>query len=413
MKSFAYFHSIKTVLMGMMVSQVIPLVGSLVIARIFTPADFGLFAAWLGLVTTTAVVLTGRFEMVLVTEGDGHPRINAMLITLITIFIITCLFVPFVIVAYFYTPLLQDFGFTLIFIMLPASTLTAMAQCWQALAAADGEYHNLSILRISQSAGITGVQIFSGLFFSSALSLAWGYLAGVLVCVLVSIYLKPIYLDKSLLRRELFKRVKYFWKLHHRFPALALPADFINNLAAQLPVLIVASRFGVEFSGVLALTLKVVGAPIGLIGASVLDVFKRHAASSFRDLGDCRPEYIRNFKILLFFAVILGAGILIFSKPIFQVAYGNQWSQAGIIAIWLLPLFVMRFIASPLSYIFYISGKQHIDLVWQISLLALTASTFFLPSDFETAVRLYGIGYASLYVIYLALSYKYSKRQQL
>ena len=412
MKSIAYFRSIKTVLLGMMVSQAIPLVGSLVIARIFTPADFGLFAAWLGLVTTIAVILTGRFEMVLVTEGDGYPRTNAMFITLATIPLIACLLVPVAIAAYFFIPFFQSFGISLIFIMVPASILTAMAQCWQALAAADGGYRNLSILRVSQSAGVVGAQIFLGLIFSSAISLAWGYLIGVLGCVLTAIYLMPINLGRPFQKIEFLQRVRSFWRLHHRFPMLALPADFINNLAAQLPVLIVASRFGPEFGGVLALTLKVVGAPIGLIGASVLDVFKRHAASSFRDLGDCRPEYIRNFKILSFFSVILGAGILIFSKPIFQLAYGDKWSEAGIIAIWLLPLFVMRFIASPLSYIFYISGKQHIDLVWQISLLAMTASAFFSPSDFETSVRLYGIGYGILYAIYLALSFKYSKRHQ-
>src|SRR3546814_3055239 len=40
-----------------------------------------------------------------------------------------------------------------------------------------------------------------------------------------------------------------FWKQQRKFPMFALPAATINTVSAQLPVLIVASRFGTEFAG--------------------------------------------------------------------------------------------------------------------------------------------------------------------
>src|SRR3546814_7653118 len=62
-----------------------------------------------------------------------------------------------------------------------------------------------------------------------------------------------------------------FWKQQRKFPMFALPAATINTVSAQLPVLIVASRFGTEFAGYLAMSLRLIGAPVTLLGRSVLD----------------------------------------------------------------------------------------------------------------------------------------------
>jgi O-antigen/teichoic acid export membrane protein len=192
----------------------------------------------------------------------------------------------------------------------------------------------------------------------------------------------------------------------------ALPADTINAASGQLPLLLIANRFGAEASGIFALTIRVLGAPIGLLGAAVLDVFKRSAASSYRDKGHCREEYRRTFWLLAAGGVILALGVIVIAESLFVVAFGEPWRQAGVIAIWLMPMFALRFVASPLSYVFYIAGKQQVDLVWQCALLAMTLASFTLTSSFEGSVKLYAAGYSILYVIYALLSYHYSKGKQ-
>jgi O-antigen/teichoic acid export membrane protein len=208
---------------------------------------------------------------------------------------------------------------------------------------------------------------------------------------------------------EFWIKLKLFWVCHRRFPLFALPADFINTVAGQLPLLVIASRFGAESSGLFALTARVLGAPIGLLGAAVLDAFKRSAATSYREQGHCRDDYVRTFRLLAALGAALALGVMLVAEPLFASAFGEPWRQAGVIAFWLMPMFVMRFLASPLSYVFYIAGKQQIDLLWQCALLAVTLSAFLLPSDFEASVKAYAFGYAALYVIYLVLSYRCSK----
>jgi O-antigen/teichoic acid export membrane protein len=141
-------------------------------------------------------------------------------------------------------------------------------------------------------------------------------------------------------------------------------------------------------------------------------VFKRSAASSFRDRGHCKEEYVRTFCLLAAGGGILALGVIVVAESLFVVAFGEIWRQAGIIAIWLMPMFALRFVASPLSYVFYIAGKQQVDLIWQCALLMITLLSFMLPTSFEASVKFYSAGYSLLYVVYAILSYNYSKGKQ-
>jgi O-antigen/teichoic acid export membrane protein len=190
---------------------------------------------------------------------------------------------------------------------------------------------------------------------------------------------------------------------------LALPADLVNTVAAQMPLLIVANRFGADDAGLLALTLRIVGAPIGLLGASVLDVFRRRSASSYALRGECQKEYIDTLRILSFGSALVMIFLLLVAEPTFALAFGENWRKSGTFATWLMPMFALRFVASPLSYMFYVANKQHLDLMWQLALFVTTLASLWLPSRPEMAIKSYGMGYAFLYCVYLAMSYSLSK----
>jgi O-antigen/teichoic acid export membrane protein len=80
-----------------------------------------------------------------------------------------------------------------------------------------------------------------------------------------------------------------------------------------------------------------------------------------------------------------------------------------VICGWLAPMFAMRFIASPVSYILYLTEKQNYDLIWQVALLAMTFSSFYLPATYKLSLILYSLGYSILYGIYCLMSYNFCK----
>jgi len=405
---FSFFHSTKTVLLGMAAAQSIPLLGSLLITRLYAPAEFGMFSAWLGMVSMAAVMVTGRLEVALAVEPDGEPRRFAMVATLTTIAIGSGVLGVLSLIAYWTVPAFNALTPGLVLMFLPATLLMAAIQTWQSWAAAEGKYHRLSSIRIAQALAVTGVQIIIGSLSPHAVGLAFGHVLGVLIGVCMAVYVMPI---GSLRQMKLpfWPSIMTFWQSHRRFPLLALPADVINSAAGQLPLLVITSKFGPEAAGLFALTVRVLGAPITLLGTAVLDVFKRTAATSYRDKGDCKDDYLRMLRVLGVGAIALALGVMLVAEPLFVFAFGERWRQAGTMAVWLMPMFALRFVSSPLSYVLYIAGKQHIDLFWQVALLLMTTGTLYASTDSQTAIQAYSAGYSFLYVIYLTLSWHCSK----
>lgn len=400
-----FWPSVISVLTGTAMAQSIPLIGSLVIARLFAPADYGYFATWLGFVSIAAVISTGRFEHSLVLEPDGELRRLAVLSTMVTT-LLGALVLGFLLSITLVLDVLPfEFNSTLMVVaLIPTAFLMAIAQIFQSLAATEGRFYDLSLMRISQAIGITGLQIFVGFFFATATALAITYATGVLIGLFIAAWRMPV-CPVSSWRLDFQVR---FWMRHRRFPLFSLPADAINTTAGQLPLIIVGSHFGAETAGFLALTMRTLGAPISLLGTAVLDVFKRHASISWRESGQCRTEYLQTFKVLALSSAIAIVVLSIMSEHLFSIAFGERWRVSGIIAVWLLPVFALRFVASPLSFMIYLANKQHADLLWQIGLLAMTVTTLWFPSEFRMTMLCYSTGYSVMYLIYLIMSYRFS-----
>ncbi|WJM96286.1 oligosaccharide flippase family protein [Pseudomonas defluvii] len=401
-----YWKSVASVLTGAALAQIIPILGSLVIARLYAPSEFGVFSSWLGIVLLLSVFLTGRFEMALAIEADGEPRRLAVLSTLATACLTALVAAALLAISVAVFPKeLGNIPGVLVAILVPTALAVAVSQIWQSWAAAEGSYRKLSSMRIVQAAAVTLFQIIAGVFHSSADALAIGNVLGVLAGLVISAYLMPV---GHFPAGKVIVTVRRFWNRQHRFLLFSLPAGSINTAAIQLPVLIVTSRFGAEIGGLLAMTIRILGAPIGLLGKSVLDVFKRHAAASFREHGECRSDYLRTFKILALGSLVFCIVVVPVSEIFFALAFGETWRAAGTIAVWLLPVFALRFIASPLSYMVYIADKQHLDLCWQIALLCMTFATLSVFDYYDDALQVYSVGYSGLYVIYLLMSYRFS-----
>jgi O-antigen/teichoic acid export membrane protein len=396
-----FWRSVGIVLSGAAAAQAIPLLGSLVVARLYAPAEFGVFAAWLGMAALAAVGLTGRYEVSLAIEPDGEPRRIGFVSTLAAIALATGLLASGLL-AVLALGLLPDVPAALLLAFVPAAAAIAAAQAWQSWAAAEGRFAQLSSMRMAQAIAVTGLQILVGWLAPSAVTLGLAHGAGVLLGIAVAARALPVG------RWPGGTVVRAYWRRHARFPMLSLPADTVNTAAGQLPLLIVAGRFGADIAGLLALTLRTLGAPIGLLGAAVLDVFKRRAASSYRERGECRADYLQTLRVLALGSLAVSVVFVLFSETIFAVAFGETWRHAGTIAVWLMPMFALRFVASPLSYMFYIAGKQHIDLVWQLALLGMTLATMLVPVTHAGALQWYSAGYSAMYLVYLVLSYRFS-----
>lgn len=404
-----YWKNVSSVFVGTLLAQVIPIIGSIFIARIFAPSEFGQFSVWFAIVAFVAIVITLRFEAVLAILEDGMERLKAVFYVFLIAISISILFFVGVILGKNLPWIDMYFpeSMMLLLTIAPAALLFALNQVCQMWAAAEGQYGKLITMRLVQATLLIGVQISFGLAYPIAASLAVGFMVAGMIGLVWSMAMMPKFVYAQFLS---FEKIKVFSKRYKSFPMFALPADSINTAVAQLPVLIVSYRFGSDVAGYLALTMRVLGAPIGLVGKAVLDVFKRHAIQNIKAKGNCRDLYIHTFSVLALASVALVVGTIYLAQDIFRLAFGLEWFVSGQMAIWLLPMFALGMIASPLSYMTYLVEKQHVDLLWQSGLMivALVNLSFF--KTYESTLIAHGIGYAFMYIIYIAISYRLSAR---
>lgn len=402
-----FWKHVSSVFAGTLLAQLIPIIGSLFITRIFAPSEFGKFSAWLAIVTLVSVIITLRFETVLAIVEDGMDRVKAVFFVFAIAIMMSGLFFLCAILGKnllwisFYLP---D-STVLLLTIAPAALFLTLNQVCQTWAAAEGMYGRLNIMRLVQASILIFVQISLGLKYPTANSLMVGLVVASVIGLAWSIAMMPKFVYVQFFN---FIEFKCFFRRYKNFPLFALPADSINTAVAQLPVLVVSFRFGSEVAGYLALTMRVLGTPIGLVGKAVLDVFKRHAVQDIRKIGNCRGLYINTFRMLALASLILVVGTIYWAEDIFRMAFGPEWIVSGHMAKWLLPMFALGMIASPLSYMAYLVEKQHIDLLWQSGLMIVSVINLCIFSSYESTLVAYGIGYALMYFIYIFISYRLS-----
>ncbi len=410
MHGSGYWRRVASVFTGAAVAQAIPILGSLLIARLYAPEAFGIFSTWLGISLVITVCITYRLEHAFGLEPDGAEREN-LVVTTVLLLLMTGVVLMLIaaLIAFFFGDLYGHMSPALTVLLVPMSMGAALSLVWQSWAANNGDVKNLSLIRITQTLCITVLQILAGWLQPTALVLALAQVTGAWVAVMIAYRLLPFKhaLPGSIRQAGVLMRdvvAKY-----RRFPTLSLPADLINTAAAQMPIIVLTGRFGPEVAGFYALATRMMGAPLSILGNAIRDVFKRTAGEHFRADGNCVAIYLRTFFVLLACSVVMVVVVYPFSEPIFAVFFGDKWRMSGTMAAWLLPMYALRFIASPLSYTFYIVQKQHVDLLWQVSLLAMTIATLFLFERYESTLIYYSAGYALLYGVYIYLSYQYSR----
>jgi O-antigen/teichoic acid export membrane protein len=195
---------------------------------------------------------------------------------------------------------------------------------------------------------------------------------------------------------------------HQAFWRFSLPSSLLNTLVSQLPLFMVGLKHGAFAAGLFALTQRVLSAPVSLLASSILEVFKRQAMHDFQTIGNCREVYRYTFRALSLVGLGPSLVLLLIAPQLFSWVFGETWRPAGELVRILAPLCFLNFIASPLSYVFVVAGKQKIDLVWQVALFVMTVTAFMSPLSLRDSVLTYSIGYSLLYLVYLYMSYHYA-----
>jgi O-antigen/teichoic acid export membrane protein len=401
----AYSNNLITVLAGATGAQALPLLVAPLLTRMCTPADMGTFSVWLGVIAITSIVATLRFEAAIVLDhGERQQGVCFRIVAWSSTMLALVLTLGMAAALALGLPALDAMSWLELLTIGAGTWLTATVQLLLAYAASHDLFGAAAKAKIVRAGTIALCQVallYAGL---DSAGLLLGQLIGLGAGLAAARWLLTpptarfaFVLDKE--QRAYLVRHQAFWRY-------SLPSSLLNAVVSQLPLFMIGMHHGVQAAGLFALTQRVLYAPISLIASSVLDVFKRQAVVEFQAAGNCRAAYRATLRMLLLLAVGPSLVLFLFSPQLFSWIFGAEWRSAGDLARILAPLYFLNFLASPLSYVFFVAGRQKVELCWQVALFAMTLTVFLLPLSLHESLLAYAIGRSGLYLIYLSMSYR-------
>jgi O-antigen/teichoic acid export membrane protein len=391
------------VLTGAGIAQIVPILSNIFLAVAIGVAQFGYFSLWLGMVYLGAVISTLRLENALFIEAQGPAR-ERSLVAIVQIVFFTAFFAAMVLstLAVIGPEMLPDVSGGLLSILIPAAALLGLNAIAQAFVVSNGVYDLVNKFRILQAVAIALTQCTLVLQTPTAMSMALGFLIGQAVCLVYVVRR----LKSCIVGKAGYNNPVQFIRTHWRFPVFSLPADSLSSFGALLPVALIGSQYGAASAGQVALTIRVLGAPVGLLGKAIQDVFKREAVLEREQLGSCQRLYFTILIGALPVMVLFVATLHYFGPTGFLLLFGDEWRQAGDMSKTLAPVFALSLVASPLSYIVYLVNRQQIDLVWQVVLVGMVWFSLTQFPGLEKSMYAFALTYVCMYLIYLYISFR-------
>lgn len=143
------------------------------------------------------------------------------------------------------------------------------------------------------------------------------------------------------------KTLRHLASRHRDFPLLRAPQDLINAFSQSLPVLLLASYFGVSASGQYAVAISVLAVPANLIGSSVLAVFYPRITEAIRNGENARSLIVRATLGMAATGAVPYLLVAVAGPFLFSLVFGSEWRTAGVYSQWLAIWIFLQYINRP------------------------------------------------------------------
>ncbi|GAA3340798.1 hypothetical protein GCM10017714_22090 [Curtobacterium pusillum] len=167
---------------------------------------------------------------------------------------------------------------------------------------------------------------------------------------------------------------------HRRFLLVTPWSAAVNVLGQQAPSIILAMSLGSTAAGFVALTMRVLGAPVGMIADAVAQWSAGAMGHRIRT-GAPLATLVRRTVVRSALGALVAALLVVgLAPPTFTTVFGEQWADAGKYAQVLAPAFALQVVASPVTQLLSLLGRQTLQLGWDVGRLVLTSGSVLLAT---------------------------------
>ena len=395
--SLSLLRNIGKLLTANVIAQAIGLLVYPVLTRLYAPEDFGLLNLFVSIGGVLVILSTMEWNKAVVLpkrEAEARALTHLSLISIGIWTILIVLTIPFAkpIAGIFNSPELTSYYW-----LIPV--YVSLVGVWNILNywfIRRQEYNSISRFMVGQSLfsvsytygfGFCGC-LGGGLIYSTILST----LCSLIITIMLSAKRRLHYLcawDGNACRQVAIT--------YRNFPKYSLPHSLINNIAGQLPVLLLTPFFGTRLVGFWGMAILLSFAPINMM-TNVLHQVLYPKTTDYVYAGCSIASFYRRFTLLSISVIVPLFIVLWFVLPWFtQWLLGSEWCVTGQYIRWMLPWLLCMFLCASTGYLFDIFSKQKHGLYFEIiiaiaRLAGLVIGIYF--HNFTLAIACYAIASA-------------------
>lgn len=404
-------HSLGILVGGTAFAQALAVLALPLLTRLYSPAEFSVLAVFAAVLGILSVVACLRFEIAVPIPEDERDAVNLFALALgfglaVSAFVgLVVLAIGDQLISWLGIQVLAPYLWMIPFGMAIASAY-AGTQYWSTR---KKKFSRIAKTRMLQALGGVTVQAGAGIAGLGSVGLLIGHM---ITCGagFIGLARDAMKHDRQLLRAVNLTRMRHLFHEYSRFPKYSTLEAFANTAGIQVPLILIAGMALGPEAGFLALAMRVMGAPMGLVGGSLAQIYLSQA-----------PEELRAGTLGQFTTRILtgllktGVGPLLFmgvvAVPMAEVVFGSDWARVGELIAWMTPWFIFQFLASPVSMAMHVTGRQGQILSLTIFGLVLRVGAVWLASNVnrEMLAEAYAVAGGVFYLVCASVFYRSAK----
>lgn len=375
------------------------------LTRLYEPADFGVLAVFVSILSILAVIVTLKYHLAIILPAEDSMAVNVAAVSMLMVVGMTIL--TSVCLLFFGRNILQIINMleleTYLWIIPLSLFGLGVYEVLHYWAIRRQNFSSIAKTKISQGIGLALTQIAVGLIARGPIGLLLGNTVGWTSGsgTLASLFWKH---DRELIKEIKLERMKAIFVRYKKFPLISSISGATNSAGLQVAPMMLASMYGATVVGFFSLTQRVMGVPLRFIGTSVAQVYTSEAAHmASNNQRELSAHFLRRAKMLL---LIGGIPISIMGQMcpfVFGFIFGEEWSAAGRYAQVLSTISAVSFIVVPLSSTLNVLERQGTQFMWDVGRLIMVALTFLICAQLKfsalATIEIYAVVMSFAYII--------------
>lgn len=390
-------RNLLTLLGGGGLAQLINLLATPIVTKLYRPDQFGLFTLFVAVATLFMAPSTGRYEQAAILPREDEEAYDVVRLAAVWCVLFS---LGIGVLAFFLgEPLCRRFGHPELAVLLPFLSpfllgvgFFVILTFW---------FNRLEQYRLLASSKI--VQVLATAFFWVVFGLVGWTGVGLVLGAVLGWLASAFWLQWGLVRLPAQRRRARLGEVARKFlsfPLYAMPAGLLKSFSDNVVFFALGALFAASDVGQFGLAFRALSAPMLVAGMGFGQILNRELARQ----SDRPRYYLRQLGMAVGFMTLLVLPVALFGPPVFGFVFGSEWSKAGELARWLCLWMVASYAVEAVAYAFTASHLNWLLLVWRAAYLG--GLYLFFQSvagrPIEEVTRLYGVfGVAAYFMLAL------------